>query len=72
MFESFNPEIAHLFERIDAIAAENPDDTQVSTIYGQIEGCVSEYMGRRDYREDETLMDMVNKRPFRPRIPLLS
>jgi hypothetical protein len=72
LFESFNPEIAHLFERIDAIAAENPDDTQVSTIYGEIEGCVSEYMGRRDYREDETLMDMVNKRPFRPRISLLS
>lgn len=68
LFESFNPEIAALFTQIDEIAKANPNDVSISTVYDQIEEHASSYMGRRDYREAETIIDIVNKKPFRPKI----
>jgi TIR domain len=68
LFESFNPEIAALFTQIDEIATANPSDVNISTIYDQIEEHVSNYMGRRDYKEAETIIDIVEKKPFRPQI----
>jgi hypothetical protein len=68
LFESFNPEIAALFSKIDEIAKANPNDVSISTIYDQIEEHASNYMGRRDYKEDETMIDIVSKKPFSPKI----
>jgi hypothetical protein len=68
LFESFNPEIAALFAKIDEMAKASPNDVSISTVYDQIEEYASNYMGRRDYREDETIIDIVEKKPFRPKI----
>jgi hypothetical protein len=68
LFELFNPEIAALFNQVDEIAVANPGDVNMSTIYDEIEEKASNYMGRRDYKEAETIIDIVEKKPFRPKI----
>jgi hypothetical protein len=68
LFESFNSEIADLFTQIDEIVRLNPHDVQVSNIYSDIEQHASDYMCRRDYQEDETIIDIVERTPFRPKI----
>jgi TIR domain len=68
LFELFNSQIADLFTQIDEIATLNPHDVQISNIYGDIERYASNYMGRRDYQEDETITDIVERIPFRPKI----
>ncbi len=68
LFESFNPEIASLFAKIDEISAANPSDVSMSTIYDLIEEEASVYIGRRDYRESKTISEVVEKTPFRPKI----
>jgi hypothetical protein len=68
LFESFNPEITSLFAKIDEISAANPSDVSMSTIYDTIEEKASTYMGRRDYKESKTVIDIVEKTPFRPKL----
>jgi TIR domain len=68
LFELFNSQIADLFTQIDEIARLNPHDVHISNIYSEIERCASDYMGRRDYQEDETITDIVERTPFRPKI----
>lgn len=68
LFESFNPEITSLFAKIDEISAANPSDVNMSTIYDSIEEEAANYIGRRDYKESQTISDIVEKTPFRPKI----
>jgi TIR domain len=68
LFESFNSQIADLFAQIDEIARSNPHDVKISNIYSDIEQQAAKYIGRRDYTEDETIIDIVDRTPFRPKI----
>jgi hypothetical protein len=67
LFELFNSQIADLFTQIDEIVRLNPHDVQISNIYSDIEQHASSYMCRRDYQEDETTIDIVERTPFRPK-----
>jgi hypothetical protein len=68
VFETFDPKFSELFAAIEEMKAKAPDEVQIASMYEEIEAHASEYMGRRDYCEADTIRDIVSKKPFRPKI----
>lgn len=58
-----------LFDKIAAIRRENPNDVSIASTYEMdIEAHALEFLGRRDYCEADNIAEIVQRRPFRPKI----
>ncbi len=68
IFETLDPLFEGLFAEIDRIVRDSPTEVQVSQLYENIETHAKDFMGRRDYCDTETLLDIVRTKPFRPKI----
>lgn len=62
IYELVDPSLPPLFARIDA--AEGPS----SELYEKIEQLASKHLSRRDYKESDTIDDIVCRKPFKPKI----